>query len=204
MLQDLAGITAEQHDDDRYQQPSYAAADGHLGAAAHAAARGGAGVDLHAFVEGHWSAHSQVCVRAIVLSAADTFAYSTDPRIATWRRVHVPRQDPGQLSGAAAASMRPVTADRTTIRYVAVDVALPTVVRTPLGALRGAIEGGVSVWRGCPMRSSPSNSFDSWLPFRWSHGMEVRDAIEHAPLPRKVSRSWVPGGTIPRFAEKSA
>ncbi|SKT67664.1 Uncharacterised protein [Mycobacteroides abscessus subsp. abscessus] len=106
LLQDLAGITAEQHDDDRYQQPSYAAADGHLGAAAHAAARGGAGVDLHAFVEGHWSAHSQVCVRAIVLSAADTFAYSTDPRIATWRRVHVPRQDPGQLSGAAAASMR--------------------------------------------------------------------------------------------------
>lgn len=87
----------------------------------------------------------------------------------------------------------PVTADRTTIRYVAVDVALPTVVRTPLGALRGAIEGGVSVWRGVPYAQQPVEQLRFLAPVPLEPWEGVRDAIEHAPLPPQ-GKSFVGAG----------
>lgn len=64
---------------------------------------------------------------------------------------------------------------------------------TGYGALRGTVEGGVTVWRGIPYAEQPlgSRRFAAPAPPRpWSG---VRDAIEHGPLPPQ-GRSFVGGG----------
>ena len=76
---------------------------------------------------------------------------------------------------------------------VSVVVDPPTVVNTSLGALRGATEGGVRVWRGVPYAEQPvgERRFQAPVPPQpWSG---VRDAIEHGPVPPQ-GRSFVGGG----------
>ncbi|HTY28235.1 MAG TPA: carboxylesterase family protein, partial [Mycobacterium sp.] len=68
-----------------------------------------------------------------------------------------------------------------------------TVAHTSLGALRGAIEGGVRVWRGVPYAEQPvaERRFRAPAPLQpWSG---VRDALEHGPVPPQ-GRSFVGGG----------
>ena len=76
---------------------------------------------------------------------------------------------------------------------VSVVVDPPTVAHTSLGALRGATERGVRVWRGIPYAEQPvgDRRFQAPVPAQpWSG---VRDAVEHGPVPPQ-GRSFVGGG----------
>jgi para-nitrobenzyl esterase len=68
-----------------------------------------------------------------------------------------------------------------------------TVVYTSSGAVRGATESGVRVWRGIPYAEQPVGfrRFRAPAPVQpWSG---VRDAVEHGPVPPQ-GRSFVGGG----------
>ncbi|MBI3215116.1 MAG: carboxylesterase/lipase family protein [Mycobacterium sp.] len=57
------------------------------------------------------------------------------------------------------------------------------IARTPGGYLRGATEGGVSVWRGVPYAEQPVGPRRFRAPLPPAPWDGVRDAIEHGPLP---------------------
>ncbi|BDX32730.1 carboxylic ester hydrolase [Mycobacterium antarcticum] len=68
-----------------------------------------------------------------------------------------------------------------------------TVAHTAQGVLRGAVEGGVNVWRGIAYAEQPlgERRFRAPAPpVPWSG---IRDAVEHGPLPPQ-GRSFVGGG----------
>ena len=70
---------------------------------------------------------------------------------------------------------------------------LPTLAHTAVGDLRGAVDGGVAVWRGVPYAQQPVGERRFAAPAPLSPWTGVRDAVEHAPLPLQ-SRSMVAGG----------
>ncbi len=70
---------------------------------------------------------------------------------------------------------------------------VPAVAHTSLGDLRGAVEGGVAVWRGVPYAQQPVGEYRFAAPAPLSAWSGVRDALEHGPLPPQA-RSMVAGG----------
>lgn len=70
---------------------------------------------------------------------------------------------------------------------------VPAVAHTPLGDLRGVVEGGVAVWRGVPYAQQPVGGRRFAAPAPLLPWTGVRDALEHGPLPPQ-SRSMVAGG----------
>lgn len=76
---------------------------------------------------------------------------------------------------------------------VSVVVDPPTVAHTSLGALRGATEGGVRVWRGVPYAEQPVGDRRFRAPVPPQPWSGVRDAVEHGPVPPQ-GRSFVGGG----------
>jgi para-nitrobenzyl esterase len=70
---------------------------------------------------------------------------------------------------------------------------LPTLAHTPVGDLRGTIEGGVAVWRGVPYAQQPVDERRFAAPAPLLPWTGVRDAVEHGPVPLQ-GRSFVGGG----------
>ncbi|MFN8031794.1 MAG: carboxylesterase/lipase family protein [Mycobacterium sp.] len=68
-----------------------------------------------------------------------------------------------------------------------------TVAHTSLGALRGAIEGDVRVWRGVPYAEQPVGERRFQAPAPQQPWAGLRDALEHGPVPPQ-GRSFVGGG----------
>jgi para-nitrobenzyl esterase len=68
-----------------------------------------------------------------------------------------------------------------------------TIAHTSLGALRGTLEGGVSVWRGVHYAQQPVGDLRFRAPQPLQPWSGVRDAVEHGPLPPQ-GRSFVGGG----------
>jgi para-nitrobenzyl esterase len=75
---------------------------------------------------------------------------------------------------------------------VPVVAGLSTLAHTGVGDLRGAVEGGVTVWRGVPYAQPPVGEHRFTAPAPLPAWTGVRDAIEHGPLPLQ-SRSLVAG-----------
>lgn len=74
------------------------------------------------------------------------------------------------------------------------DVAEHTcVVRTSAGVVRGAVDGGVGVWRGVPYAEQPIGPRRFRAPQPLAPWDGIRDATEHGPLPPQ-GRSFVGGG----------
>jgi para-nitrobenzyl esterase len=69
---------------------------------------------------------------------------------------------------------------------------VPVLAHTALGDLRGAVEGGVAVWRGVSYAQQPVGDRRFAAPAPLSPWTGVRDALEHGPLPPQ-SRSMVAG-----------
>ncbi len=76
---------------------------------------------------------------------------------------------------------------------MAVDAGVSAVVHAPCGALRGAAEAGVGVWRGVPYAEQPIGDRRFRAPGRLDPWSGVRDAVEHGPLPPQ-GKSFVGGG----------
>ncbi len=94
------------------------------------------------------------------------------------------------------APRQPGSASHTTIRAVAAQretVEDPTVAHTAYGALRGATEGGATVWRGIAYAEQPLGERRFRAPAPPAPWSGVRDAFEHGPLPPQ-GRSFVGGG----------
>jgi para-nitrobenzyl esterase len=70
---------------------------------------------------------------------------------------------------------------------------LSTVVQTAAGLLRGTTEGGVNVWRGVAYAEQPVEGRRFLAPAPLEPWSDVRDAVEHGPLPPQ-GRSFVGGG----------
>jgi para-nitrobenzyl esterase len=70
---------------------------------------------------------------------------------------------------------------------------LSTVVQTAAGLLRGTTEGGVNVWRGIAYAEQPVEGRRFLAPAPLEPWSDVRDAVEHGPLPPQ-GRSFVGGG----------
>ena len=68
-----------------------------------------------------------------------------------------------------------------------------TIARTSVGDLRGTTEGGVSVWRGVGYAQQPVGERRFLAPAPLEPWTDVRDAVEHGPLPPQ-GRSFVGGG----------
>jgi para-nitrobenzyl esterase len=75
---------------------------------------------------------------------------------------------------------------------VAAVAEVPALARTTVGDLRGAVEGGVAVWRGVPYAQQPVGERRFAAPAPLLPWTGVRDAVEQAPLPLQ-SRSMVAG-----------
>ncbi|TPG31743.1 carboxylesterase/lipase family protein [Mycolicibacterium hodleri] len=94
------------------------------------------------------------------------------------------------------ALRQPGSAFHTTIRAVAGQretVEDPTIAHTAYGALRGAVEGGVNVWRGIAYAEQPLGERRFLAPTPPASWSGVREAVEHGPLPPQ-GRSFVGGG----------
>jgi para-nitrobenzyl esterase len=70
---------------------------------------------------------------------------------------------------------------------------LSTVVQTAAGLLRGTTEVGVNVWRGVAYAEQPVEGRRFLAPAPLEPWSDVRDAVEHGPLPPQ-GRSFVGGG----------
>jgi para-nitrobenzyl esterase len=70
---------------------------------------------------------------------------------------------------------------------------LSTVVQTAAGLLRGTTDGGVNVWRGVAYAEQPLEGRRFLAPAPLEPWTDVRDAVEHGPLPPQ-GRSFVGGG----------
>nr|WP_319445570.1 MULTISPECIES: carboxylesterase/lipase family protein [unclassified Mycobacterium] len=70
---------------------------------------------------------------------------------------------------------------------------LSTIVQTAAGLLRGTTEGGVNVWRGVAYAEQPVDGRRFLAPTPLEPWSDVRDAVEHGPLPPQ-GRSFVGGG----------
>ena len=70
---------------------------------------------------------------------------------------------------------------------------MSTVVNPPCGALRGATELGVRVWRGVPYAEQPIGQRRFQAPAPLQPWAGVRDAVEHGPIPLQ-GKSYVGGG----------
>jgi para-nitrobenzyl esterase len=70
---------------------------------------------------------------------------------------------------------------------------LSTIVQTAPGLLRGTTEGGVNVWRGVAYAEQPVKGRRFLAPAPLEPWSDVRDAVEHGPLPPQ-GRSFVGGG----------
>jgi para-nitrobenzyl esterase len=70
---------------------------------------------------------------------------------------------------------------------------LSTVVQTAAGLLRGTTEGGVNVWRGVAYAEQPVEGRRFLAPAPLEPWSDVRNAVEHGPLPPQ-GRSFVGGG----------
>jgi para-nitrobenzyl esterase len=70
---------------------------------------------------------------------------------------------------------------------------LSTVVQTAAGLLRGTTDGGVNVWRGVAYAEQPVEGRRFLAPAPLEPWSDVRDAVEHGPLPPQ-GRSFVGGG----------
>jgi para-nitrobenzyl esterase len=68
-----------------------------------------------------------------------------------------------------------------------------TIVHTPLGRLRGSVEGGVGVWRGIGYAQQPLGERRFAAPEPPQPWSGIRDAVEHGPIPPQ-GRSFVGGG----------
>ncbi|MBJ7385178.1 MAG: carboxylesterase/lipase family protein [Mycolicibacterium sp.] len=68
-----------------------------------------------------------------------------------------------------------------------------TIAQTRHGVLRGAVEGGVNVWRGVAYAEQPVEDRRFLAPVPLEPWSGVRDAVEHGPLPPQ-GRSFVGGG----------
>jgi para-nitrobenzyl esterase len=76
---------------------------------------------------------------------------------------------------------------------VSVVAELSTIAHTSLGRLRGTTEGGVGVWRGVAYAQQPLGERRFLAPAPLEPWTDVRDAVEHGPLPPQ-GRSFVGGG----------
>jgi para-nitrobenzyl esterase len=70
---------------------------------------------------------------------------------------------------------------------------LSTIVQTAAGLLRGTTDGGVNVWRGVAYAEQPVEGRRFLAPAPLEPWSDVRDAVEHGPLPPQ-GRSFVGGG----------
>ena len=94
------------------------------------------------------------------------------------------------------APRQPGSAFHTTIRAVGGQretVEDPTIAHTAYGVLRGAVEGGVNVWRGIAYAEQPLGERRFRAPVPPASWSGVREAVEHGPLPPQ-GRSFVGGG----------
>src|SRR6202022_2555113 len=76
---------------------------------------------------------------------------------------------------------------------VTVDARVATVVHPACGALSGATEFGVGVWRGVPYAEQPVGERRFRAPRPLNPWTGVREAVEHGPIPLQ-GKSFVGGG----------
>ncbi|MBV9514398.1 MAG: carboxylesterase/lipase family protein, partial [Mycobacteriaceae bacterium] len=76
---------------------------------------------------------------------------------------------------------------------VTVHAGVGTVVHPPCGALSGATELGVGVWRGVPYAQQPVGERRFRAPEPLAPWPGVRDAVEHGPIPLQ-GKTFVGGG----------